>query len=85
MAQIFLGLGFIQLRVKSKEDSVCGLVSIQPPICPISYSGDDIAKRSWQTMLSIAAYTIKAEDYPDGFFVSFMTLKGEFKLNPLNL
>ena len=72
----FLGLSFIQLKVESKEDSMCGLISVQPPSCPISYSGDDVAKRSWQTILSIAAYTIKVEDYPNGFVVSFLTLKG---------
>ena len=36
--QFLPDLGFIQLKVES-NDSVCGLVSVQPPFCPISYSG----------------------------------------------
>ena len=71
-------VGFVQLKVNSKED-VCGMVSVQSAVCELfSSSAEEIPNvGSWQTMLKLAAYTIKAEDYPDGFFVTFLTLKDD--------
>jgi hypothetical protein len=55
------------------------MVSVQPAVCELfSSSAEEIPSvGSWQTMLKLAAYTIKAEDYLDGFFVTFLTLKDD--------
>ena len=44
----------------------CGMVSIQPAVCGLfSSSAEEIPNvGNWQTMLKLAAYTIKAEDHP---------------------
>ena len=55
------------------------MVSIQSAVCGLfSSSAEEIQNvGSWQTMLKLAAYTIKSENYPDGFFVTFLTLKDD--------
>ena len=74
-------LGFVLLKVNSKEDSedVCGMISVQPAICGLfSSSVEEIPEGgTWQTMLKRAAYTIKAEDYPKGVFLTFLKLKDD--------
>ena len=74
-------LGFVQLKVNSKEDSedICGMVSVQHAVCGLfSSSAEEITNvGNWQTMLKLAAYTIKAEDYPEGLFLTFLTLKDD--------
>ena len=74
-------LGFVLLKVNSKEDSedVCGMISVQPAICGLfSSSVKEIPEGgTWQTMLKRAAYTIKAEDYPKGVFLTFLKLKDD--------
>jgi len=75
--------GFVQLKVNSKEDSedICGMVSVQPAVCDLfSSSAEEIPNVvNWQTMLKLAAYTIKAEDYPKGLFLTFLTLEDNKK------
>ena len=78
-----INLGFVQLKVNSTEDSedICGMVSVQPAVCGLfSSSVEEIPNvGTWQTMLKLAAYTIKAEDYPNGLFLTFLTLKDDEK------
>ena len=53
------------------------MVSVQPAVCgSFSSSVEQIPERgTWQTMLKHAAYTIRAKDYPKGFFLTFLKLK----------
>ena len=55
------------------------MVSVQPAVCgSFSSSAEEITNvGNWQTMLKLAAYTIKAEDYPEGLFLTFLTLKDD--------
>ena len=72
--------GLVQIKVTSEQDS-CALVSVQPMQCPVAGTAEDVyGSGSWQSMLKLAAFTVHADDYPDGFFLSFMTLKG--KIDP---
>ena len=57
------------------------MVSVQPAVCDLfSSSAEEIPNVvNWQTMLKLAAYTIKAEDYPKGLFLTFLTLEDNKK------
>ena len=71
--------GLVQIKVTSEQDS-CGLVSVQPMMCPVAGTAADIyGSGSWQSMLKLAAFTVHADDYPEGFFLSFLTLEGTYK------
>ena len=60
----------------TSEENDCGLVSVQPLECPVALTEEEIVSSgSWQTMLRLSAYNIKAEDHPNGFFMTFLTLK----------
>jgi hypothetical protein len=79
-------LGFVLLKVNSIENSedICGMVSVQPAVCGLfSSSAEEIPNvgngTKWQTMLKLAAFTIKAEDYPEGLFLTFLTLEDNKK------
>jgi hypothetical protein len=76
-------LGFVQLKVNSKEDSkdICGMVSVQNATCGsfLSSAEEIPTVGNWQTMLKLAAFTIKAEDYPKGLFLTFLTLEDNKK------
>ena len=62
------------------------MVSVQPAVFGLfSSSAEEISEvGTWQTMLKLAAFTIKAEDYPRGFFLTFLTLKDDEKCSNVN-